>query len=468
MKKEARTNPAAPKAEHPIDQAKLKPALTTGLPRFTPALITGFNGLPDLSRVEPPDMALAVSPSFVLQAVNLNVTVLSRTGVTQTGFPKSFVNFFHIPSPGSCDPTPFTSDPRAFYDRVTQRFFVAVLQLDGPLIGTSCAPLSKYWVAVSATNNPTGLWHIYAFDMRAGTTNVADFTQIGYDANGFYFSGNMFSSTGSFQYAEIFGVSKSALEAGSAVTPHGFAGAALGATVQPVDSFTQPKSGTTVEPVEFFVASTAVCSSCSGVKVWALANGATATPTLSGVTLPTHAYAFPPDGYQTIANFPINTDDSRISGTPVFNNGVITFGLNTGVFNGVTRVPGILWEQETPVLTAAKVTGGTQGQNGIVAFSGSGSAYYPAFVPNAVGGLFLTFGMSSISQNPSALYAVRRATDPVNTFETPVIMKAGGNFYFGGRWGDYSAAAFDGIDSWMSAEYAGTNDDWFTFIGESV
>jgi hypothetical protein len=279
----------------------------------------------------------------------------------------------------------------------------------------------------------------------------------------------MFSGTGFFQYPEFFGVSKSAMEAGSAVTAHGFKGSTADDTVQPVDSFTQPKAGTVVEPVEFFVDSHNItCGGvCSGVHVWAMANGATATPTLSSVTLPTRTYAFPPEGFQPVANFPINTDDLRISGTPVFFNGTITFGLNTGVSNGVTQVPGVLWQQVVPALTAAKVTGGTQGQSGIIAFSGSGSAYYPDLVPDALGNLFVVFSMSSISQNPSVAYAARKTTDAANTFEAPLIARSGLGYYNGGRWGDYNAAAFDGSVVWFEGEYALANHDWSTYIGET-
>src|SRR4029077_1139643 len=122
-------------------------------------------------------------------------------------------------------------------------------------IGTTCAPLSKYWIAVSKTNNPNGVWNVYSFDMRAGTQYVADFTQIGYDANGIYLSGNMFDSSKVYQYAEIFGASKAKMEAGMPVTAHGFtklkASGLVVDTVQPVESFTQPPL-IAAQPVEFF------------------------------------------------------------------------------------------------------------------------------------------------------------------------------------------------------------------------
>src|SRR2546423_319264 len=68
---------------------------------------------------EPPDMALAASPSWVLQGVNTSIAVYNTSGALQPGWPKNSQLFFGIPnpSPAGCSPSgPFTSDPRAFYD----------------------------------------------------------------------------------------------------------------------------------------------------------------------------------------------------------------------------------------------------------------------------------------------------------------------------------------------------------------
>ncbi len=49
---------------------------------------------------------------------------------------------------------------------------------------------------LSQTRNPSGSWNVYAFDMSMGTTNFADFTQIGLDGSAVYFSANMFNQAG--------------------------------------------------------------------------------------------------------------------------------------------------------------------------------------------------------------------------------------------------------------------------------
>ncbi|MGZ3681291.1 MAG: hypothetical protein ACXWQR_22975, partial [Ktedonobacterales bacterium] len=155
----------------------------------------------------PPDMALATSPSWVFQGVNTSFAVYNRQGVLQPGWPKTFQDFFGTPSPGTCSGNiPFMSDPRTVWDVNDHRFFAAALEVEGAIGVNTCPFKSIYWTAVSATSNPNGVWFVYAFEMSLGTTNVADFTMIGLDSRDFYFSANMFNQAGTaYEYAEIFG-----------------------------------------------------------------------------------------------------------------------------------------------------------------------------------------------------------------------------------------------------------------------
>src|SRR5215469_17436166 len=139
---------------------------------------------------------------------------------------KNAQKFFGVPNPGSCDPAgPFMSDPRAFYDPIDGRFWVAELQVEGALGINSCPESTLYWIAVSQTNNPNGVWNVYAFNMSLGTTNAADYTEFGFDQTAIYFSGNMFNQAGTaYEYAESFSALKSTMEGGLSVTAYGFTG----------------------------------------------------------------------------------------------------------------------------------------------------------------------------------------------------------------------------------------------------
>jgi hypothetical protein len=458
-------NPAAIPAGYNPDEA------------FTPSPLVKVTGMADSATIcqyfggcEPPDQALAASPSFVLEGVNTSFAVYSTTGAIKSGFPKNSQHFFGIPNPGTCDPAgPFTSDPRAFYDPVDGRFWVAMLQVEGAFGINRCSEKSTYWIAVSKTGDPTAGWHVYAFDMRFGTTNVADFTQFGFDSSAIYFSGNMFDKSGAaYAYAEVFAASKSAMEAGMPVTAHGLknikAGTVLVDTVQPVLF-----EGGTPAPAGIFVASLdmnsggGLCfSGCSGINVFAMANPLSTTPTLTHHLIASPTYALPPNADEPGCAGCVATNDTRISGQPVYRNGKITFALTTAVGNN----SGVLWGQLQPKYTGSAVTGGTMVQHGIVSFTGDRSAFFGATMTDSAGNMALVFDSSSSSIDPSIYFASRLATDPLGKLQAPVTVKKSSVAYSGSRWGDYEAASYDSSSAstigniWLASEY--TNGDWAT------
>jgi hypothetical protein len=472
-------NPLAPVNPFPMfDMSVLSP--------FTPSLGKNFAGMADSASTcpyfggcEPPDMAVASNGSFVVQAVNTSIAVYNTSGVLQSGFPKNSQTFFGVPNPGSCDSNgPFMSDPRAFYDAKDKRFWVIFLQLEGALGLNSCPEKTLYWVAVSQTNNPTGAWNVYSFNMAFGTTNVADYTQVGLDNVGFYFAANMFNQGGSaYIGAETFAANKAAMEAGTATTPLGLknlkVGSTLVDTVQPV--FVQANGGT-YPPAGLFIDSFNInsgggqCSSgCSGVNVWAMRKQFTA-PVMSQVTVATGSYSLAPLATEPGCSQCIETLDTRISGTPVYQGGNISFAIDTAVANGSSTVPGVLWGQIAPTFTGSKVTGGTLVQSGIVSFSGSTDrdASFGAMMPDMNGDLYMVFDTMSTTADPSAWYVSRKPTDALGTFEAAKTLVKGTATSPDSRWGDYEAASYEGPASnevWLAAQYGAAASDWNTWMG---
>ncbi|HEY5629804.1 MAG TPA: hypothetical protein VIR16_09865, partial [Candidatus Limnocylindrales bacterium] len=265
----------------------------------------------------PPDMAVAASPNYVLQGVNTQWEVLDTSGNVLAGFPVSAQSFFGIPNQPGCDPASgnqrFLSDPRAFYDATDHRFWAAMLQVEGGLgIAPGCPLLTRYWIAVSQTSDPTGGWNVYAFEMAHGTPFAADYTQIGLNGDALFFSANMFGIAGGF-YAEIFEANKAQMEQGkSDFTVDGFAnlqgtgpgtvianvGPFLADTVQPVLTLGEgSKDGLFVDTVDGpDLLSGHLCSdpstdACKGLIEWRMHNpighdSGGAAPTLTATYLP--------------------------------------------------------------------------------------------------------------------------------------------------------------------------------------
>ncbi len=451
----------------------------------------------------PPDMAVAASPSRVFQGVNTSWAVYDTNGNIQPGWPVSAQAFFGIPS-NTCDPAasgqPFLSDPRAMYDPSTGRFWAAMLQLEGALgVGGSCPLLTTYWIAVSQTGDPSGAWNVYEFDMSLGTTNVADFTQVGLSDDAVFFSANMFDQAGdAYEYAEIFEANKHQMERGQAnFTPAGFfnlqaqgpGGAFLADTVQPVLNLDGGSAGVFVDTFDGPDPVTGnLCSmpgdACSGLAVWRFSNptghdrGGPA-PFLTGTRVDTKPFIFPQAADEPGCTQCVDANDLRIGATPVQRNGIISAAWGTGLDNGTQIVPGIEWAQ------FGAFGGPGLARSGYYNFSGDIAATYPAVMPGDDGSLVMLFDRMGSSINPETRFVVRRGF--FGDFQgSGQLLKAGEAPYRPGicgvvvspcRWGDYSAVSVDGRTNrvWFAGQYANSFIDpnaspvfgrnWGTWIG---
>ena len=294
-----RTSPklaAAKKAAaHNANAPKAQALASTDTGVSTNAGRIGFNGMADSATIcpyfggcQPPDMALATSPTFVLQGVNTSYAIYDTTGHILVG-PINDTTWYGVPAlPGGCDPNgPFLSDPRAFYDPNTGLFWTATLQVEAAAfgVGVNCPNQSTYWVANLNVN--TGVMHVYAFDMTlGGTVNAgADYTQFGFSGSTISFTGNMFDfTTGNYDFAEVQFANKNTMAHGLPVTPAAFTNLGFFGingfepvdTVQPVETETTPAN----DPgVQYLVNSFNIFGdpngndcfffACSGFIVWA-------------------------------------------------------------------------------------------------------------------------------------------------------------------------------------------------------
>ncbi len=355
------------------------------------------------------------------------------------------------------------------------------------LASTAAPNRHYYWEAVSQTSNPNGKWNVYAFNMQiskgksACSTCAADYTEFGFDQNAIYYSANMFNQAGSaYVYAETFSVNKAAMEAGSKVTAYGFynlkANGVNVDTVQPVENEakTGPGVGLLVDSFNMDGDGTSNCSStaCSGIIVWAVNNPGTKNASLSDTVIATKkTYISPPNADDPGCSGCIETLDTRISGTPVYQKGNITFALETGINNGTQVVPGIYWGQIKPTISNGMVTGGSVVQDGYINFSGDQDASFGAVMVTPKGKILMVFDTMSSTIDPSILYATRTQKTPKGTFLPAKYLFKSSTPTNNSRWGDYEATSYTGSSSnqtWFAAQYSGSNADWATYIGEVI
>ena len=468
----------------------------------------------------PPDMALAASPRFVLQGVNTSWEVLDTSGNVVSG-PVNAQNFFGVPSePDNCDPShgnqPFLSDPRALYDPADGRFWAAMLQVEGSVafgVAENCPYKSVYWVAVSQTSNPTGAWNVYEFNMEtdvAGQQFGADYTQIGINSQAVYFSGNMFGENGGF-FAELFEANKSQMERGKThFTADGFynlrvtagpgitsqTGPFVADTVQPTlnldssngttETFLDTVDGPDVQNGHFcgFLGG-GFDQTCSGLLRWDMANpiahdspGGVA-PTLTGSYVATAPFLVSNPADEPSCSQCVDVLDLRITATPVIRNGIAYAAWETAIQHGNTPtpnpLPGIEWG-------AVNLTNNSATTN---YYSLDEAVSFGTLMPDASGNLTMLFEHMGSKVFPETRYVVKPAGQS-NFSSSGNLLKAGESSYRPTlcgtsalpvcRWGDFEAASFDGTGHiWFAGEYAnqfqGVNTppafgrNWGTWMG---
>jgi len=446
---------------------------------------------------QPSDMALAAGAGFVLQGVNTSFAVYNQSGTLQAGWPKTAQAFFGIPN-NTCDPShggkPFLSDPRALYDPNTGRWFVAILQVEGASgVGGSCPHLSGYWVGVSQTSNPNGAWFRTFFNMGfiTGTTRAVDFTMIGLSPTSLTLGGDIYLNSGKGFNVDnfILSANKSKLIAGLSVGLAGFhaliVGGTLMNTIQPVNEVV---SGAT--PVaDLFAASfdqhtNNSCSSapCSGIELFAIGNPLAEQShgqVFSRAFASGLSYSLPPNAPDGSGADFVSTNDPRIAATPVWKAGAIWGALNTNINNGTLNVPAIYWFAVHPTLNhgisgcslCVSLTSANTLQQNYFFYTGSGSAYYAALMPDADGNIFMNFDFSNQAGiHPSAAYVSRLTTEVNNAF-CPTSLFLGGasaTATSNSRWGDYTAAAWDPARdlNFMASNFS--NGSWGTRLGSTA
>ena len=467
-----------------------KPA-AMGVMQAPPVL--GFDGLTVLEQglvsgfaVEPPDQALAVGNGFVLEGVNLAIRVYEASTGAALAPAKNLNNFFGLPA------NAFTSDPKAYYDAQTQRWFVTILEIDADFNA------AHTMIAVSQTNDPTGAYNIYGVDMTLlgfpGCPCFGDQPLIGADANGFYINTNQFSLvTGHFVGTVIIAVDKAALAAGAgSINGQGFL---LNSNVFPVFYSLQPATtppGGTFETVqggtEYLMGSLDDFNALTNqIVVMALTNtGSLSTSpdlTLHQVLLPSQVYGPPPAAQQPLvpvsqydAVLPLagflrsvkfnaheeltDSNDDRMAQV-VFADGHLFSALGTVVqtANAAPR-SGVAWFAVTPGFDGGGQLTASMANQGYLAVNNQ-SVTYPSIGMNAAGDGIMSFTLVGPGFNPSAAYAPIdiNGAGKVRLLAQGITPDDGFSGYqpWGyrvGRWGDYSAAVADETGAiWVATEY---------------
>jgi len=362
---------------------------------------------------DPPDVQIAAGPGALVELVNLAGRIW-RTGAGGA----ELVNDFQL-SDFFQTGTDELTDPRIVYDTVSGRWFASLAD------ETTRAVL----LAVSASADPTGSWHVYSFSAGGA---CPDQPRLGTSDGLVVLAADMFDNcTGSFATstgAELWAVDKAALLAGGETATSATYGPNPDySSLTPVHSMSATSTQYVVSvdsPGSVVVHLLTVQGTPPDVQVQEVA-----TPSM--LALPGPVPAFEP---QTGRSLPLlQTNDDRILDA-VWEGGKLWLTANDSCVpsgdNGA-RSCGRVAELDT----AAGIVDWVRDIGVAGAY-----VFFPSVRPDASGNAVVVYGESSPTLLPQIAVEARLAD---GTWTAPTVVARSGAPYLGRRYGDYFGSARD-------------------------
>jgi PASTA domain len=439
------TSPPVPSRPGSGPATKPAPAGGTVRPFAAPAVIRNLDGISHsqaCSGCVPPDPSAATSGGETVELVNtfiqvinpVNGSVLCGGGVTLNRLLRS---------------SDTLTDPRIQFDNANNRFSLVVTIKPA---STSATP--ALWVAASDTADACGTWRTYRLTFSGGPFGAGtflDFPILGQDTNALLISTRNIPTSGSTTFS-VFGLPKSTIYAGNAVSFSAFAVPSLTA---PVVNAGQPMISS---PFSYFLAAVPG----TGYRLFRLSNsgGSGATLTLQA-TISASFNAPSREARQPGTTSTVDSSDGNILAAPYYDGASIWF---THVFD-LAGFPAIRYG-------AVNVSTNTV-TTGIAFRSASSDDFNPSLAVglSAAGPVvYLNWAFTDAPNNVATSDVVDSlpAGQPIgNLIGTGTVLVNGGTTTQT-RFGDFSSVAIDpsvpaGGCAWTAQQYfATTTGDWAT------
>ncbi len=378
----------------------------------------------------PPDTNAAVGPTQVIETVNEEIRVWDKT-TGATVLDESLASFFGQGSFG---------DVYVLYDNTADRFYVTAF--DGSATGLL--------LAISKDSNALDGWlPTYNLNVNGGA-GTPDYPKPGFNKDAIFVDYNDFSGSGD---AKIATINKAAAFAG---------------TLQMYISTPAPEframtpaqmNGDTTGGTEWFFSTDGNDVSGNTMRVTAMTNYFSTTPTYTYYSIPVTPYQAPavadqPGGSWT--TFP-NTTTYSVQ----YLNGMLVTAMASGTAaDGYTYPKGLYYEVNvasgTPVLV----------NQGVIDPGPGVSVQMPSVAMDRNGNLGFTWMEASSTEYLSMWIG---SLDNQGHFSSYDVSPGGGFFYQNSRIGDYSTVALDPTSNtfWAANEYIGSDgasDIWRTYI----
>jgi hypothetical protein len=364
-----------------------------------------------------------------LETVNEQFEIYSRTGGAQYG--NNFNTWFG--KSGSL------FDPVVQWDKTGSRFMFIV---DAG---------SSLQLSVAKQTSALGSYCNFTFPTTSG--DFADFEKLGVDADGVYFSVNLYVGNPlTFVGNELFFANRTQLET-CATTSYTFWTGLTNPDGSLAFAIVPARQDSSSSGVEYLVNS--YPGGACQLTLWKL----TSSKVLSNKAVSTQCYSPPPAAKQKGSAGTIAAGDNRLYQAN-FLNGLLT--LNTVGSHDWGDGNGQVGIVEWFVLNASAGTVNSQGSFGTPGYC----LFYPATIRNSAGNKLFVYDASGPSIYPSIWYVNQ-------TLSGTQTLASGASFYGTSgtsRWGDYSSAWLDPVSTssnsiWINSQYAKATNSWGTKVG---
>jgi HYDIN/CFA65/VesB family protein/ASPM-SPD-2-Hydin domain-containing protein len=356
-------------------------------------------------------------------------------------------------------------DALAQYDKMAGRWVMSQLAVTGGPPFFEC-------LAVSTTNDATGTYHRYAFQFA----NFDDYPKIGIWPDAYYFSFNMFDTTGTFfQGAQACALDRTAMLKGSAAKSVCFQQntSVFGLLPSDFDGTILPPAG---EPnffvnyglnslnlwkfhVDFVTPANSTFTGPTNIPVAAFTRACNKFTDLICIEQPSTTVML--DSLADRLMYRLSY--RRFTGTGAHESLVVNHTVDHTV--GSLPITGIRWyEIRNPNATPNVFQQGTFQPDSNFRWMGS-------IAMDKAGDIALGYSLSSTSVRPSIAITGRVPSDPPGTMETEttIVNGTGSQTNLLTRWGDYSAMTVDPVDDctfWYTQQYMQTTGsfNWNTRI----
>jgi hypothetical protein len=415
--------------------------------------VNSFAAVADNGTVIPPDAEGAIGPHHLMEALNSQVVIQDRSGNVLS----AITNWTFWSSLGVTE----SFDAHVLYDPYAQRWIFSSAAGEKSSNGAVL-------IGVSQTSDPTAGWNIYRINLGS-SVNWVDYPTLGFNKNWIVVQANIFTVTGNnFVNSMIWAFDKADLYAG---------GTGKYTVLTPANGFTQVPA-TTMDPnLSTMYLLEQSSSGSAKLRIDTITGPVGSEVLTSGVAYPTGPSAW--QEFSPVINFApqlgssenIDTEDGRIQSC-VYRNG--SLWASHTVYLPATGTPTRTAAQWWQINMSASALGQVQQFGRIDDPTGANFYAFPTLAVNQYGDVMLGYTHFGTGIYPSGAYSMRLASDPPNTMESEVMLKAGEASYFKdfgtgeNRWGDFTATVVDPVDDtsmWTIQEYAGQSNMWGTWWG---